>query len=192
MLSFRRAATVAASFAVLAILTGCAGSVAAPDTVAGLPPATKASLKIAAITDEAAPGVAMTGADLQRILDQVKADITAAHPGMILASDQPSAPSAGPNIAKVKIVFTQYDDGNAFARFMLMGLGQIHIDGDVIFTDAANGQQIAEYKVSKDFAFGGIYGGTTRIEDVEKGFALSVAAILETQQSGIAAKLQQG
>jgi hypothetical protein len=92
----------------------------------------------------------------------------------------------------VKIVFTQYDDGNAFARFMLMGLGQIHIDGTVTFSDAASGQQIARYNVSKDFAFGGLYGGVTRIEDVEKGFARSVAAILDTQQSSILARMPAG
>lgn len=27
---------------------------------------------------------------------------------------------------------TNYDEGNAFARFMLAGLGQIHIDGDFV------------------------------------------------------------
>jgi hypothetical protein len=89
----------------------------------------------------------------------------------------------------LKIVFTQYDDGNAFARFMLAGLGQIHIDGDVIFIDASSGQQLGAYKISKDFSFGGIYGGVTRIEDVEKGFAKSVAAILDNQQATILNRL---
>jgi hypothetical protein len=91
-----------------------------------------------------------------------------------------------------KIVFTQYDDGNAFARFMLAGLGQIHIDGTVVFTDATTGREIGKYKVSKDFAFGGIYGVATHIEDVEKGFARSVAAILDNQQATIAAHIAHG
>ena len=72
---------------------------------------------------------------------------------------------------------------------MLAGLGQIHIDGDVIFTDASTGQQVGAYKVSKDFSFGGLYGGVTRIEDVEEGFARSVAAILENQQANILARM---
>jgi uncharacterized protein DUF4410 len=122
----------------------------------------------------------------------VKAEISAKHPGIWVASTPPADPRGGANVANVKIVFTQYDDGNAFARFMLMGLGQIHIDGNVIFTDAASGRQIAEYKISKDFAFGGIYGGTTRIEDVEKGFARSVAAILDTQQSSLLVRMPNG
>jgi hypothetical protein len=84
----------------------------------------------------------------------------------------------------VKVVITKYDPGNAVARFMLAGLGQIRIEGDVVFSDAATGQQLAKYQVSKDFSFGGVYGGSTTIEDVEKGFAASVADILAKKQSG--------
>ena len=62
--------------------------------------------------------------------------------------------------------FTQYDDGNAFARFLPVGLGQIHFDGNVVFTDATTGQEIGESKVSKDFSFGGVYVAATHIEDV--------------------------
>ena len=75
----------------------------------------------------------------------------------------------------MKITFTRYDEGNAFGRFMLAGLGQIYIEGDVVLFDSQTMQAVASYKISKDFSFGGIYGGTTTIRDVEKGFALSVA-----------------
>ena len=117
----------------------------------------------------------MTGADLDRIVAQVKADITARDPNIFVDK------TASPNVMKIE--FTEYDSGSAFARFMLMGLGQIKIDADVTIVDSTNNQIIGEYDVSKDFAFGGIYGGVTRIEDVEKGFAKSVAEIVAKQTS---------
>jgi hypothetical protein len=180
---------VAMAAAMLGALSGCAGTVAAPDEVTtALPVATKASLKLSSIDGEAAPGVAMTPDTRDRILQEVKAEITAKHPNMWTAENALAAPGT----VNLKIIFTQYDDGNAFARFMLAGLGQIHIDGTVIFTDASTGQPIGNYKISKDFSFGGIYGVATRIEDVEKGFARSVAAIIDTQQSSILARMPAG
>jgi hypothetical protein len=79
----------------------------------------------------------------------------------------------------MNIVFTQYDEGNAAARFLLAGLGQIRIDADVSLLTPGSGATVATYKVSKDFSFGGLYGGTTNIHDVEKGFARSVAEIVK-------------
>jgi hypothetical protein len=37
---------------------------------------------------------------------------------------------------------------------------------------------VAQYKVSKDFAIGGVVGATTSVDDVEEGFAKSVAAVV--------------
>ena|SRR6266480_7969501 len=76
----------------------------------------------------------------------------------------------------VKLVFTKYDNGNAFARFMLAGFGQIRISANVLLIEPTNNQTVGEFEVSKDFSFGGVYGGTTRVEDVEDGFARSVAS----------------
>jgi len=188
MFGMKRLAAPAALLMTLALVSACADSAAAPDTVAALSPSEKASLKIADITDEAAPGVVLANFDLERILQRVKAEITAAHPDIWVAANAPQ----GDDPVKVKIVITRYDEGNAFARFMLAGLGQIRMEGDVIFTDAATGKQVGEYKVAKDFAFGGIYGGVTTIEDVEKGFAKSVAQILETKQSSVLARMRAG
>lgn len=119
----------------------------------------------------------MTRAEMDRIVQRVNAEISAQNPNAIIQTNAADASSA----AKVKIIFTQYDEGNAAARFVLAGLGQIRIDADVIFVDGSNGQKIGQYQVSKQFALGGLVGGTTRIEDVEKGFAKSVAEILRNQ-----------
>jgi hypothetical protein len=62
---------------------------------------------------------------------------------------------------------------------MLAGLGQIHVHANVLLTDAATGASVANFEVTKDFGWGGIYGGSTSVEDVEAGFARSVSAIFK-------------
>jgi hypothetical protein len=77
---------------------------------------------------------------------------------------------------------TRYDEGSAFARAMLAGLGQIHIDGDFVLNLMLEGSQsLAEFSVKKTFAWGGIYGASTRIEDVEPAFAEGVAEAIVVQ-----------
>ena len=79
---------------------------------------------------------------------------------------------------KMKIHFTRFDRGNALARGILIGLGQIHIEGTVYIVDPSD-QPVGQYSVSKDFALGGVVGATTSVEDVEQGFAKSVAEIVK-------------
>lgn len=159
------------------LLAGCATSATAPDVVQPLAPERTASLHIVGVTAKAAQGVVMTSLDLERICDKVKAQMNAASPGIMVSPSSPDAATA----MTMNLDFTRYDSGNAFARAMMMGLGQIHIDADVTLVDPL-GKTDAEYKVSKQFAFGGIYGGVTRIEDVEDGFAKSVAEIVQKKK----------
>lgn len=70
----------------------------------------------------------------------------------------------------------RYEEGNAFARAMLVGLGRMHIDADVALSNWETKESIVQYEVSKTFAWGGLYGGLTDIKDVEDGFAKAVAA----------------
>jgi hypothetical protein len=81
-----------------------------------------------------------------------------------------------PNTLHAYVTIKRYDEGNAFARFMLAGLGQMHIDADVILSDWSTKEKIAQYEVTKTFAWGGIYGGATTIKGIEEGFAKAVAA----------------
>jgi hypothetical protein len=78
---------------------------------------------------------------------------------------------------------TRYDEGNAFARTMMAGLGQIHIDGDfaLMLLSATGSESMGEFTLQKTFAWGGLYGGTTRIEDVEPAFAAGVAEAIVVQ-----------
>lgn len=158
----------------LAGLAACAGSASAPTAVQSLPTDHATGMHLTDVTAEAGQGVAATPEDLNRIAAQTRADIQAEFSGMMLPSG--TAPPA--NTMLLKIVLTRYDEGNAAARFMLAGLGQIYIEGDVLLIDSQTLLPVAKYQVSKDFSFGGLYGGITTIRDVEKGFARSVVEVV--------------
>jgi hypothetical protein len=82
----------------------------------------------------------------------------------------------------VELVLTRYEKGNAFARAMLAGLGQIHIDGDVTMYALPDHSKVGEFHLKKTFAWGGIYGSSTTMEDIETTFADGVAAAVTGQQ----------
>ncbi len=154
------------------LLAACAGDVATPVAVKALDIGPKAELRLTDVTAEVKTGVVMTPGDIARIVEQVRAEISGKYPNAF------AAPTGGNAKARLKMVFTTYDEGNAFARFMLAGLGQIKVEADVLVLAEDSDQVLGQYKVAKQFAFGGIYGGTTTITDVEKGFARSVAEVL--------------
>ncbi|MBD3790417.1 MAG: DUF4410 domain-containing protein [Campylobacterales bacterium] len=84
------------------------------------------------------------------------------------------------NVDKVKkyhlaVQLTKYDKGNAFARMMLAGLGQIHIDSNTNVLVLPQKTKVAEFTLDKTFAWGGLYGAGTTIETVEDGFAKGIA-----------------
>lgn len=90
----------------------------------------------------------------------------------------PQTPGSGALAAGV--VITNYDEGNAFARFMLAGLGQMHIDGEVTLSDNDSKSPLGKYEVTKTFAWGAFYGASKTITDIEQPFAEAVVdAILK-------------
>ena len=153
-------------------LSGCAGSVAAPVSVQALSAQQKMMLRIADVSAETKAGVVMTPMDLDRLSQRVKAELTALTPSVIGPADA--------SAAKVKLVFTRYERGSAAARALLIGLGQIRIDADVVVVDAS-GTTVGQYQVAKQFALGGIAGAVTSTDDVEEGFAKSVAEIFKSK-----------
>jgi hypothetical protein len=92
----------------------------------------------------------MTRDDLDRISHCVQAELAAVYPNRILAQSNPP-PSGG---VDVKLVFTEYDKGNAFTWLMPAGLGQIRIDANAFLIELASNRTVGEFKVS-NFAFGG-------------------------------------
>jgi hypothetical protein len=72
--------------------------------------------------------------------------------------------------------------GNAFARAMLAGLGQIHIDGEVVIYQMPDHVMVGEFALRKTFAWGGIYGAATSMENIEDTFSDGVAAAVTGQK----------
>lgn len=116
---------------------------------------------------EASDGVTIAEHEKQRLAQQIQSQIDA------LKTDNPA--SADKREYELDVRVTRYDKGNAFARFMLAGVGQIHIDATVSVFALPKRGKVAEFEIDKTFAWGGIYGGATSIEDVEQGFAEGVA-----------------
>jgi hypothetical protein len=155
---------------------GCAGtagsvkSLAEAATAPDLVRFTKLSVEVLPRKD-----VSLTGADRERIVNVIRARIKERAATRFAQLD---ATPADAQTLHVSIGLTRYDEGSAFARFMLAGLGQIHIDGEVALVEASTRTILGTYEVTKTFAWGGIYGGATTIKDVEIGFADAVADLV--------------
>lgn len=119
--------------------------------------------------------VTITQSDRERILAMVVKNIPEEAPGRFSAIN-PESP--GESVLRAVVNITRYDEGNAFARAMLAGLGQMHIDANVSLSDFETKEALATYEVNKTFAWGGIYGGATRIQDLHDGFAKGIAAAI--------------
>lgn len=167
--------SVVTAVAVALMLTGCAGSVSQPKALTAMSAEQQSSLHISGITADADDGVEMTSSDFKVITERVRSFIVSDSPGVMVD------PATGDTLT-MKIHFTRFDRGNAFARFMLIGLGQMHIYS-VVTLVKADGKVAGEYKVRKTFALGGWVGAMTSMDEVEDGFARSVAEIVKKKAS---------
>ncbi len=118
----------------------------------------------------AGSGVTMAEYEVKRLGDQIKTK---------LAAKQALNPASGePKRYEINLTVTRYEKGNAFARAMLAGLGQIHLDGLIKVFEEASRTPLSEFSLDKTFAWGGIYGSATSMEDIEGTFAEGVANAL--------------
>lgn len=119
------------------------------------------------VTVHSGSNVAIQEFEKQRLSDKIKSKVN-----QLKAANGES----GKNLTyEIDVNLKQYEKGNAFARAMLAGLGQIHIDADVAVFTLPDRTKQHDFEISKTFAWGGIYGGVTTIENVEDGFAEGVA-----------------
>ena len=65
----------------------------------------------------------------------------------------------------LKVVITKYSKGNAFARFMLIGLGQMHLHGTVELISGNPPKVIQSGTFKKDYVVGGIVGLTATMRN---------------------------
>ncbi len=158
-------------------LTGCADSAGSHKLISG----PESVERVAAYTDlivslQPAADVKLTpsdsDSDSDRMRHLIEENIKTHEPNRFASIN---APAPAGKTLQATVELKRYDEGNAFARFMLIGLGQIHIDADVILSDFVSKDKLAQYEVTKTFAWGGIYGGATGIKDVEAGFCQAVS-----------------
>jgi hypothetical protein len=170
-----RATRLIAAATVLTVgLYGCAGTAPKPDFTHPITAETRVgAADQTAVSVDAAEGVKILPMERERIAETIQQKI-----------DARKVTNPGTGAARsyaVALQLTQYDKGNAFARAMLAGVGQIHIDGTVQVYHMPDHDLVGEFTLSKTFAWGGIYGASTSIEDIESTFADAVAAALTGQ-----------
>jgi len=156
---------------------GCAGSAgsARPLIASSTPEVLARYTKVAFATSAQADASKMTAGDRERIVALIVTKLKAQAPNRFADL---AAETADAETLHVTVAFTRYDEGSAFARFMLAGLGQIHISADVTVEDRQSQKVLGKSQVTKTFAWGGVYGGTIAIKDVEEGFAEAVAKVV--------------
>ena len=173
----------------LAGFYGCAGTLPGADFKKPIADAHRlcvndeASVKVAAVGD-----VVLTDTVRQRLETGLRDAINARKKAVPCKTDDKRS-----FVLDSKI--TRYEEGNAVARLMLAGLGQIHVDGDfaLLLTSATGSEPACEFSLNKTFAWGGLYGGMTRMEDIETTFCKAVAeAIVGNASEKTEAPANQG
>jgi hypothetical protein len=149
-------------------MTGCASSVPKPKFSQEIAAESRIGAKDdAKVKVEAASGLKVLESDKSRLVELI---------GQRIDSRKSMNGGAGDKKTyEVDLMLTRYEKGSSFARFMLAGLGQIHIDGEVTLFELPERNQVGKFSISKTFAWGGIYGGSTSMEDIEQTFADGVA-----------------
>ncbi len=158
-------------------LVGCAGTVPKASFIA--PPAKDTrvrsgdTVKVSVLTSA---GVEMQASERTH-LGEVIAEKLAQFQAQNAATGAPAA-------YEVEVVVSRFEKGNALARALLGGLGQIRIEARVRLLMAENKSMVSAFVVKKTFAWGGMYGAVTGMEDIEPAFAEGVAAALTGRAEG--------
>jgi hypothetical protein len=155
------------------ILTGCASSGGSHNVVgAPISPTLTAKYSDLQLIVQPTHGISLNPYDTDRITKLISDNIKTENPSRF---NTINAATTNPKTLKASVMIKNYEEGSAFSRSMLAGVGQMHIDADVILSDATSNEKLAQHEVTKTFAWGGIYGAVTNIKDVEVGFCKAVA-----------------
>jgi hypothetical protein len=170
-----RGAAVSALAIIIAAMAGCASSPPKPQFSREIVADSRLSVSdVAQVSVDAPDSVKILPLERQRLAEKIKSKI-----------DSRKLANVGNNAGKtyeVDLHLSRYEKGSAFARFMLAGLGQIHIDGKVDVFQMPGHTLVGEFDLKKTFAWGGAYGVSTSIEDIENTFADGVAAAVTGQK----------
>lgn len=172
---FSRALPAMALFGITAFMAGCASNEPKPHFTRDIATDSRVSVSdTTQVTVDTVGKVEMTPQEKTRLAQKIQ-----------LKVDDRKVANAGGGAGKnydVELHLSRYEKGNAFARAMLAGLGQIHIDGTVSVFAMPEHTLVGEFDLKKTFAWGGIYGAATSIETIEDTFADAVAAAVTGQQ----------
>ena len=97
-------------------------------------------------------------------------------------SGRPEEPVPGAVILSGE--FTQYKPGSAFGRAMLAGVGSAHLDFTAHLTDADSGEELTSFDSSRTWAWGGIYGMSKGVGDIEENVAYEFWLYLNKCKTG--------
>ena len=160
--------------AIAVFINGCASTMPKPEFSKQIAPESQiASTDEAKVQVETGKNASMIEAEKTRMTEKIKQKIDE-------RKMKNSSNSSGKTY-EIVLVITKYEKGNAFARAMLAGLGKIHINGDVAVFQMLGRIPVSNFSIKKTFAWGGMYGGSTGIEEIETIFADGVAAALTGQ-----------
>jgi hypothetical protein len=169
-----RAAALAASVVILG-LAGCASTTPKPEYSHEIVAEARVGQPDhAEVAIDAPEGVKILPDEERRLAEKVKAKIDARKVTNLRGGD--------PRSYEVYLHVTRYEKGSAVGRFLLAGVGQIHIEGKIDVYQLPAHTLVGEFDLKKTFAWGGIYGATTSVEDIENTFADGVAAAVTGQQ----------
>jgi hypothetical protein len=168
-----RLATVCVGLAAIA-LTGCASTAPKPQFAQKI----VADARISAADTTA---VTVDAPEDVKILPEEKVRLAHKIQDKINVRKSANVAVGAPKSYSVELHLTRYQKGSAVARFMLAGLGQIHIDGTVDVYQMPGHTRVGEFDLKKTFAWGGAYGASTSIEEIETTFADGVAATVTGQ-----------
>ena len=170
----RKCPAIVAALAI-ALTAGCASSPPKPEYSREIVADSHVSISdVAQVNVDALDGVDILQQEKERLAQKIQQQIDA-------RKAQNVGVGAGRNY-EVDLHLSRYDKGNAFARAMLVGLGQIHIDGKVSVFQMPQHTLVGEFDLKKTFAWGGIYGAATSIEDIETTLRDGVAAAVTGQK----------
>jgi hypothetical protein len=167
-------------FATILWTVGCASTTGSHRTLNPPVPGTMERYSELGVTVDAAGGVTLSSADKERLRDLIMRSIDDGSTGRFKLIHDLNANGGG---VEAQVLIKRYDEGNAFARAMLAGLGAMHIDAEVTLVDRKSQDAVARHEVTKTFAWGGAYGGGTTIRDIEEGFAKAVAAAINGERT---------
>jgi len=150
-------------------LTACAATTTPPKVEQALTIDSAVPPYITNVTVETDLGVWASDSDCEDIRSRIQTLLAAQRPAAGTMAQMPAY--------RMRVGLSRFKKGSAGARMVMIGLGQIHIEGHVTLIDAT-GTIAGQYKITKALVVGGIIGAMITPSDVENGFAKSVVAAI--------------